>query len=144
MRCEEENIKIVVIGIGYVGISNAILPAQHNQVIAVDLLPEKIERLNNRIFPIAEPDVREYLRSRLLRLTVTTLPASSWAPRQRRRRAEKAAEGFAALMRQMSFWRTGRTRNCLMWRIRSIPGIFTPETKCNLNIPIQLHPIFLI
>lgn len=63
--------KIAVAGTGYVGISNAILLAQNHEVWAVDILPEKVEMLNSRISPIADPEIEEYLREKQLNLTAT-------------------------------------------------------------------------
>ena len=53
--------KITVIGLGYVGLANAILLAQHNEVTAVDIIPEKIEMINNRKSPIVDKEIEEYL-----------------------------------------------------------------------------------
>ena len=64
--------KIAIAGTGYVGISIAVLLAQHNEVWAVDILPEKVELLNRRISPIADPEVEEYLKTKPLNLTATT------------------------------------------------------------------------
>ena len=63
--------KIAVAGIGYVGLSNAILMAQHHDVVALDLIAEKIEMLNNGISPIMDHDVQDYLRHKPLTLTAT-------------------------------------------------------------------------
>lgn len=46
--------KIAIAGTGYVGLSLAVLLAQHNHVVAVDVIPEKVERINNRISPIQD------------------------------------------------------------------------------------------
>lgn len=54
--------KIVVAGLGYVGLANAVLLAQHNHVIAVDVVAEKVEMINKRISPIADSEIEEYLK----------------------------------------------------------------------------------
>lgn len=64
--------KIVVVGTGYVGLSNAVLLAQHNQVLAVDIVPEKVALINQRRSPIADQELQEYLGSKELKLTATT------------------------------------------------------------------------
>lgn len=64
--------KITVAGIGYVGLSNAILLAQHNEVIAIDILKEKVEMINNKKSPIIDPEIEEYLSNASLNLTATT------------------------------------------------------------------------
>jgi UDPglucose 6-dehydrogenase len=63
---------IAISGIGYVGLSNAILLAQHNKVTAVDIVPEKVDLINNKKSPIIDDDVSEYLASKQLDLTATT------------------------------------------------------------------------
>ena len=63
--------KIAVAGTGYVGLSIATLLAQHNQVTAVDILPEKVAMLNNRISPIKDDYIEQYLREKELHLTAT-------------------------------------------------------------------------
>lgn len=64
--------KIVVVGMGYVGLSNAVLLAQNNQVVAIDLLQEKINMINNRLSPIDDRDIQEYLDSGELNLNATS------------------------------------------------------------------------
>lgn len=64
--------KITIAGAGYVGLSNAILLAQHNEVIALDIMQEKVHMLNNRRSPIIDSDIEEYLTSKDLNLTATT------------------------------------------------------------------------
>ncbi|MBE7032627.1 MAG: nucleotide sugar dehydrogenase [Ruminococcaceae bacterium] len=64
--------KIAVAGTGYVGLSNAILLAQHNEVFAVDIIPEKVELINNRKSPIVDKEIEDYLAEKELNLTATT------------------------------------------------------------------------
>ena len=63
--------KIAVAGTGYVGLSMSVLLAQHNEVIAVDVIPEKVEMLNNRKSPIVDAEIQEYLSTKELNLTAT-------------------------------------------------------------------------
>ena len=63
--------KIAVVGIGYVGLSNAILLAQHHEVIALDLMPDKVEMLNKGVSPILDKEVQEYLQNKQLNLKAT-------------------------------------------------------------------------
>lgn len=63
--------KIAVVGTGYVGLSNAILLAQYNEVYAVDVVPEKVEMLKNRKSPIVDKEIEEYLATKELNLTPT-------------------------------------------------------------------------
>ena len=63
--------KIAVAGTGYVGLSMAVLLSQHNEVTAVDIVPEKVALLNARKSPIRDPEVEEYLETRQLNLTAT-------------------------------------------------------------------------
>lgn len=64
--------QIVVAGTGYVGLSLSILLAQHNQVTAVDIIKEKVEQINNKLSPIVDKEIEEYLASHELNLTATT------------------------------------------------------------------------
>lgn len=70
--------KIAVAGTGYVGLSIATLLAQHNQVIAVDIIPEKVEMLNKRISPIQDEYIEKYLAEKELDLTATLDGASAY------------------------------------------------------------------
>ena len=63
--------KIAVAGTGYVGLSIAVLLAQHNSVTAVDVIPAKVEQINKRISPIADAEMEEYLSTKSLDLTAT-------------------------------------------------------------------------
>lgn len=63
--------KIAVAGTGYVGLSNAILLAQNNEVFAVDIIPEKVELINNKKSPIVDKEIEEYLATKELNLTAT-------------------------------------------------------------------------
>lgn len=64
--------KIAVAGTGYVGLSMAVLLAQHNEVTAVDIIPEKVEMLNRGKSPIVDKEIEEYLSTRKLNLIATT------------------------------------------------------------------------
>lgn len=63
--------KIAVAGTGYVGLSNAILLAQHNEVVAVDIINEKVDKINRRISPIVDKEIEEYLKNKELNLIAT-------------------------------------------------------------------------
>ena len=64
--------KIAVAGTGYVGLSIAVLLAQHNSVTAVDIIPEKVEMINNKKSPIVDNEIEEYLATKKLDLVATT------------------------------------------------------------------------
>ena len=63
--------KITIAGTGYVGLSNAMLLAQHNQVFAIDIMPEKVELLNNKQSPIADAEIEDFLANKTLDFTAT-------------------------------------------------------------------------
>lgn len=63
--------KIAVAGTGYVGLSNAVLLSQHNEVFAVDIIPEKVEMINRGQSPIVDKEIAQYLKTKELDLTAT-------------------------------------------------------------------------
>lgn len=63
--------KIAVVGIGYVGLSNAILLAQNHEIVALDLIPKKVEMINNRISLFQDPEIEDYLKNKPLNLRAT-------------------------------------------------------------------------
>ena len=65
------HMKIAVVGTGYVGMSNAVLLAQHHQVVALDIVPEKVAMLNRRQSPIVDPETADYLQHKRLNLHAT-------------------------------------------------------------------------
>ena len=70
--------KIAVAGTGYVGLSNAILLAQHNEVTALDIIPEKVAMINSGKSPILDADIASYLSNQTLNLKATTDPDSAY------------------------------------------------------------------
>ncbi|MFD1850950.1 nucleotide sugar dehydrogenase [Oceanobacillus bengalensis] len=70
--------KIAVAGTGYVGLSNAVLLSQHNEVVALDIIPEKVEMINQKRSPIVDEMIEDYLRTRDLNLTATTEPKEAY------------------------------------------------------------------
>lgn len=70
--------KIAVAGTGYVGLSMAVLLSQHNEVTAVDIIPAKVELINNKKSPIVDKEIEEYLATKELRLTATTDGAAAY------------------------------------------------------------------
>lgn len=71
--------KIAIAGTGYVGLSNAVLLAQHHDVVALDILPAKVDMINRRQSPIDDPDIAHYLKHIPLRLKATTDPMEAFA-----------------------------------------------------------------
>lgn len=75
---EFEDIKIAVAGTGYVGLSIATLLSQHHKVTAVDIIPEKVEKINNRIIPIQDEYIEKYFAEKELNLTATLDGAAAY------------------------------------------------------------------
>lgn len=63
--------KITIVGTGYVGLSNAVLLAQHNEVVALDIIPEKIDLLNNKKSTIEDSEISDYLENKTLNFRAT-------------------------------------------------------------------------
>ncbi len=70
--------KIAVVGLGYVGLSNAVILAQHNEVVALDLSEHRVELVNARRSPIVDPELEEHLSHRELHLRATMDPADAY------------------------------------------------------------------
>nr|WP_243894577.1 nucleotide sugar dehydrogenase [Clostridium perfringens] len=71
-KSEVTKVKIVIAGTGYVGLSNAILLAQHNEVVAVDIIQEKVDMINDKVSPIVDKEIQDYLINKELNLVATT------------------------------------------------------------------------
>ncbi len=71
--------KIAIAGTGYVGLSLAVLLAQHNEVVAVDVVPEKVEKINRRISPIQDEYIEKYFAEKTLHLTATLDAKSAYS-----------------------------------------------------------------
>jgi UDPglucose 6-dehydrogenase len=69
---EVNKMKITIAGTGYVGLSNAILLAQHNEVIALDIIQEKVDMINNKRSPLIDNEIEKFLATKELNLTATT------------------------------------------------------------------------
>lgn len=74
-----KDLKIAVAGTGYVGLSIATLLAQHHKVMAVDIIPEKVEMINNRKSPIQDDYIEQYLAEKELDLTAVVDPKAAYS-----------------------------------------------------------------
>src|SRR5690554_4855434 len=70
---------ITVVGMGYVGLSNAVLLAQHNKVKALEVIEEKVKLINKKISPIVDKEISDYLANKELDLVATTDPREAYA-----------------------------------------------------------------
>lgn len=71
--------KIAVVGTGYVGLSNAVLLSQHNDVIALDIVPERVALLNDRVSPIEDDEISEFLKNKSLSFSATLVKREALA-----------------------------------------------------------------
>jgi len=71
VQIKGKRMKIAVAGAGYVGLSNAVLLAQRNEVVAVDIIQEKVELINDKKCSIADVEIEDYLQNKSLNLTAT-------------------------------------------------------------------------
>ncbi|WP_183094031.1 nucleotide sugar dehydrogenase [Nocardioides stalactiti] len=71
--------KIAIVGTGYVGLSNAVILAQHHEVVALDIDPTRVDQVNDRVSPIEDPELEDYLRHRPLDLKATLDPHLAYA-----------------------------------------------------------------
>ena len=64
--------KITVVGLGYVGLSNAVLLAQHNEVVGVDISQDRVDAVNAKVSPIVDVELSQYLRKKQLNISAST------------------------------------------------------------------------
>ena len=92
---EFKDLKIAVAGTGYVGLSLAVLLAQHHQVTALDIVPEKVEMINNKKSPIRDEYIEKYLAEKELDLTATLDAKEAKKAKADAKAAEEAKEAEA-------------------------------------------------
>lgn len=79
MRIEDKEMKIAVAGVGYVGLSNAVLLSQYNHVVAFDISEERVDMVNRRISPITDKEIEQYLKEKDLDITATVNAEEAFA-----------------------------------------------------------------
>ena len=99
--------KIAVAGMGYVGLSNGVLLAQHNEVWAVDVVAQRVADINARRCPLADKELSEYMTGRRLDLRATTDAAAASSPVMRM--AFSGSRPISSASRQTSRAAAGRT-----------------------------------
>ena len=104
----EKDLKIAVAGTGYVGLSMATLLAQHHEVTAVDVVPEKIDLINHRQSPIQDDYIEQYLREKPLRLTATLDADMAYKPGEKLFRYHPRRRGHRQGSQRQSVGHDGR------------------------------------
>ena len=87
--------KIAVVGLGYVGLSNAVLLAQQNEVVAVDVMQSRVDDVNNKRSPIVDAEIEEYLAYNSLNLTATMNAQEAYQDADYTIIANRASEALA-------------------------------------------------
>ena len=74
--------KISIVGLGYVGLSNAVLLSQNNEVVAIDIVKEKVDMVNHKISPVIDTEIQAYLKEKNLNLTATMIKQEAYTDAQ--------------------------------------------------------------
>lgn len=110
-----KSIKIAVAGTGYVGLSLAVLLSQNHEVVAVDIIEEKVEKINKRQSPIQDEYIEKYLKEKTLNLTATTDGEAAYS-----------SADFIIIAAPTNVWSTNRID--VAWSKRTC---FVHSTQCN-------------